>query len=330
MKTIYYTLICSIFLLALNCTTEKQDTVKPVSLIFDTDMGPDYDDVGALTLLHALADSNEVKILATVSSNLDSLAGPCINVINTYYGRPELPIGAPKEGINMGDHWHKEMWTIALATKYPHALKKTASAPEAVQVYREILATQPDYSVVIVTVGFLTNLANLLESAPDKYSPLSGKQLITAKVKRLVSMAGGFPSGNEFNVRTDSIASLKVFSEWSTPITFSGFEIGDKIITGKRLIESDIAETPAKKAYSICLKQADFDGRMSWDQITTLIAVRGTEKYFDTARGRIVVNPDGSNTWQDTSNGNHEYLKWKMSKDDLTEIIEDLMMYERK
>ena len=41
----------------------------PVSLIFDTDMAPDYDDVGALAVLHALADSGEARILATVSSN---------------------------------------------------------------------------------------------------------------------------------------------------------------------------------------------------------------------------------------------------------------------
>lgn len=323
-------MICSIFLSGYACSTNEKGVTDPVFLVFDTDMGPDFDDVGALTLLHALADSNEVKILATVSSNLDSLAGPCIDVINTYYGRPELPIGAPRKGVNMGDRWHQEMWTAALAAQYPHNLKATADAPEAVQVYRKTLAAQPDSSVVIVTVGFLTNLADLLESAPDEYSPLSGEELVAAKVKRLVSMAGGFPSGNEFNVHTDSVASLKVFSEWNTPIIFSGFEIGEKIITGKRMIESDIAETPAKTVFKVCMKQSDFEGRMSWDQITTLVAVRGTEKYFDTVKGQIIVNADGSNTWMDDPNGNHEYLKWKMPLTELTQIVEDLMMHEKE
>ena len=42
---------------------------KKTELIFDTDMGPDYDDVGAITLLHAFADSGKVNILATIASN---------------------------------------------------------------------------------------------------------------------------------------------------------------------------------------------------------------------------------------------------------------------
>jgi len=32
---------------------------EPVKIIFDTDFGPDYDDVGALAFLHAMADSGK-------------------------------------------------------------------------------------------------------------------------------------------------------------------------------------------------------------------------------------------------------------------------------
>ncbi|MCU0354171.1 MAG: hypothetical protein MUD08_10610 [Cytophagales bacterium] len=43
---------------------------KPaVNLIFDTDIGPDYDDVGAMAVMHALADSGQVNILATIACN---------------------------------------------------------------------------------------------------------------------------------------------------------------------------------------------------------------------------------------------------------------------
>ncbi|HEY3369613.1 MAG TPA: hypothetical protein VGK10_02120, partial [Prolixibacteraceae bacterium] len=41
----------------------------PVPVIFDTDIAPDYDDVGALAILHAFADKGEAIILATISSN---------------------------------------------------------------------------------------------------------------------------------------------------------------------------------------------------------------------------------------------------------------------
>ena len=42
---------------------------QPVPVIFDTDMGPDYDDVGAIAMLHAMADNGECTILATIASN---------------------------------------------------------------------------------------------------------------------------------------------------------------------------------------------------------------------------------------------------------------------
>ncbi|MDR1720578.1 MAG: nucleoside hydrolase [Dysgonamonadaceae bacterium] len=326
----FFVIICLLLWLSACHSESGKQTSDPVSVIFDTDMGPDYDDAGALTLLHALADSGEVKILATVSCNLDTLATPCIDVINTYFGRPEIPIGAPKSsGVNIGDHWHAEKWTEALVSNYPHTLKTTVDAPDAVSIYRRILASEADSSVVVVTVGFLTNLAGLLSSAPDEYSPLDGKQLVSKKVKRLVSMAGGFPSGREWNVFCDSVASKLAFEEWPTPILFSGFEIGNKILTGKRLVASDIDETPAKTVFTICLRQADFDGRMSWDEATALVAVRGADRYFNTTKGRIIVNPDGSNSWENTPDGQHEYLTWKMPADELAQVIEDLMMHEK-
>ncbi len=305
----------------------NQNSTMPVSIIFDTDMGPDYDDVGALTVLHALADSGEAKILATVSSNRYDCAGPCIDVVNHYFGRPGIPLGAPLKGVDLADG-HQEKWTEALPAMFPHKLKTTTDAPDAVQTYRRVLAGEPDHSVVIVTVGFLTNLAALLQSPADQYSKLDGKQLVQKKVKRLVSMAGRFPEGREFNVHIDSLSSITVFNEWPTRIILSGFEIGMEILTGKRLVASNMRNTPAKEAFTICLRQDDPNGRQSWDQTAVLVAVRGVDKYFRVQKGHMLVAPDGSNTWQDDLNGTHEYLTWKMPIDELTKIIEDMMMHE--
>ena len=70
------------------------EEAESVRLILDTDLGPDYDDVGAMALMHALADSGQVQILATLSSNADERVVPCIEVINAYFNRPEIPVGA--------------------------------------------------------------------------------------------------------------------------------------------------------------------------------------------------------------------------------------------
>jgi len=321
-------LILAILLIFWNCTnqsTGKSDNV--VKIIFDTDLGPDYDDVGALAFLHAMADSGKAEILATVSSNKHELVAPSINVINTYFGRSELPVGAPKtNGANLGSSQH---WADSIVEKYPHSIKSTSEVEDAVDIYRKALSNQPDRSVTIVTVGFLTNLNNLLNSKPDNNSLLTGEELIIKKVKRLVSMAGKFPEGKEFNICTDSAASKFVYENWPGEIIFTGFEIGSEIHTGLKLIKSDIKNSPVKDVFriSIPLSEEDKDGRMSWDETAVLIGVYGTDNFFDTARGKIIINPDGSNKWEDDPEGKHVYVKQKMPVTQITSFIEARMMH---
>lgn len=300
---------------------------QAVKIILDTDFGPDYDDVGALAFLHAMADSGRAEILAIMSCNQHELVGPSIDVLNTYFGRPELPVGAPKaKALNMGAWQH---WPDSLVAKYPHRVQNTADLPDAVEVYRRILSAQPDTSVTLVTVGFLTNLANLLRTQPDSLSPLSGMDLVSKKVRKLVSMAGKFPEGKEFNVHMDSLASAYVFQNWPTPIIFTGFEIGWEIRTGLRLIASDLKNNPVKDVFRISIPMSDEDrkGRMSWDETAVLIAVYGTRGFFSTVPGTIKVNPDGSNGWISNPQGKHCYMVQEMPVDQMSRFIEDRMMH---
>ena len=134
----------------------------PVNIIFDTDIAPDYDDVGALAMLHAFADKGEAKILATISSNAFETTAPTLSVINTYYNRADIPIGvvkASKPYFNC-----PRLWAEGIIAKYPHVIKTNKEAYDAVMLYRKILSVQPDKSVTIVTVGTLTNISNLLNS----------------------------------------------------------------------------------------------------------------------------------------------------------------------
>jgi pyrimidine-specific ribonucleoside hydrolase len=323
-----------LFLTAISCLaiiqacTISKPVNQPVKIIFDTDFGPDYDDVGALAFLHAMADSGKAEILATVSSNQNELVAPCIDIMNIYFNRPDLPIGSPKsQGVNLGAWQH---WPDTLVAKYPHKIKSTAEVPDAVSVYRKILFAQPDTSVTVVTVGFLTNLAGLLQSTPDSICPLSGKDLVLKKVKKLVSMAGRFPSGNEFNVHMDSTASMYVYENWPTPVILTGFEIGEKIHTGLRVMKMNVTQSPVKDVFSLSIPMAEEDknGRMSWDETAVLIAVYGTEGFFDRVTGTMKVNPDGSNGWIDSPAGKHTYVVQKMPVDQMVRFIEDRMMHQ--
>jgi pyrimidine-specific ribonucleoside hydrolase len=308
-----------------NQSTKK--TSEPVKIIFDTDLGPDYDDVGALAFLHAMADSGRAEILATVASNKHPLVAPSVEVLNTYFGRPSIPLGAPRsDGVSLGSSQH---WADSIVAKYRHTLSSTSEAMDAVAVYRKILSAQPDKSVTIVTVGFLTNLNNLLRSKPDSLSPMNGSDLVASKVKILVSMAGRFPEGREFNIYEDSVSSKYVYETWPGEIIFTGFEIGWEIRTGLRLIKSEIKNSPVRDVFriSIPLSEEDKNGRMSWDETAVLIGVYGTEGFFNTARGKIIVNSDGSNKWENNPEGKHTYVIQKMPVNEMATFIENRMMH---
>ena len=303
---------------------------KPVNLIFDTDIGPDYDDVGAMAVLHALADSGKVKILATMASNQSKYSASVMDVLNTYFKRPDIPIGVIRgKAVNMVA-WQK--WDSILVKNYPHSIKNNAQAEDALTLYRKILAAQPDGSVTIVTVGFTTNMADLLLSKSDKYSPLDGRNLILKKVKKLVCMAGRFPEGKEFNVDRDPVSSKIVFDSWPTQIIFSGFEIGMLVHTGLPITKNEmIKNSPVKDAFSISIPMDKNDslGRMSWDETAVLVAINGFDAYYTVNEGRFICLEDGSNKWNSNGKG-HFYLVQKMPVPQIEDVLNKLIEHQPK
>jgi pyrimidine-specific ribonucleoside hydrolase len=315
-------LTCSIILFAQN--------KKPVAIIFDSDMGPDYDDVGAITMLHAFADKGDAKILATMASTKYECVACVFSVFNSYFKRNDIPIGVPKgNAVMLRDFQH---WTDSIIAKYPHKIKNNDDAEDAVELYRKILSSQPAHSVTIVTTGFLTNLSALLKTGKDKYSNLDGKNLVAEKVKQLVCMAGRFPGGYEFNVDKDIPASQNVFDKWPTNIIFSGFEIGMKIKVGLPLIHDDEKKnSPVKDVFRISIPMAKEDslGRMSWDETAVLVAVKGFEPYYSLHYGHIKVADDGKNSWFNEGK-TQSYLVESENPKKVQNLINELIMHQPK
>lgn len=102
-------------------------------------------------------------------------------------------------------------------------------------------------------------------------------------------MAGLFPEGKEFNVYCDTPASRVVAERWPTEIIFSGFEIGNMIFTGKKLVQMDVKDSPVKDAYSLCFCRR----RSKWpDELGSYGcagAVKGYEPYYNVERGTFRV-----------------------------------------
>jgi hypothetical protein len=307
-----------------------------VKIVFDTDMAGDVDDVGALASLHALADLGEAEILAVGISSRNEHVGPCVDAIDTWYHRPQIPIGYQR-GIQVGyptdtGEATESKYAEAIGKAFPHRLAKSSDAPDAALLYRSVLAAQPDASVVIVSVGFLTNLKRLLDTPPDAISPLRGEDLVRRKVRRWVCMGGKFPNGRfddgngEYNLRVDSVASMRALNDWPSPAVFSGFEIGERILTGRRL--RDLPEpNPVRAAY---LHFNGLENRQSWDQTAVLYAVRGAAAYWTESEPGLCLMHAGApfafNEWIPTPRKDHRYLIEKMSPPEVARVVEDLMM----
>jgi purine nucleosidase len=291
-------------------------------LILDTDLSPDVDDAGAVAVLHTLADQGRVQILAMMISSGDPWSAPCLDALNTSFGRPNIPIGVNK--FNAVTHVSK--YTKYIAEHYPNTFSKNIEPPEALKLYRKILVSQPAGSVTVVSIGYLSNLSHLLESGPDEYSPLDGKTLVMEKVKRLICMGGEFPSGKEWNFYQDANAAANVVSHWPTPAIFCGFEIGNKIMTGHAL-QNAAENNPLRKAYLLYNNLAN---RQSWDQIAAFLAGYLDDtpyKYLDISeRGVVQVDQKGNNTWEARKDGPHRFIIPTAKTKDLAHIIDDLML----
>ena len=293
---------------------------RPVPIILDTDIGPDCDDAGAIAVLNALADLGEAKLLAMACCTSDQWGAPCVQAINTYYGRGDIPVGTCKRTGFLDS----SPYNGHVAQEFPNALKTGHTAPDARDVYREVLAKQPDHSVVFCAIGPLNNLADLLATKPDAHSPLDGKALVAQKVRLLVDMGGGFPGGKEWNFEQDVPAAQAVAHEWPTPIIFSGYEIGDVIDTGARLYTETPKSNPVRRAYEIYTNSQNRD---SWDLTAALCAVRGVEPYWTLGGpGRCHVKHDGGNEWEVGHKSQHAYLVAKMPLPEITKVIEDLLV----
>jgi inosine-uridine nucleoside N-ribohydrolase len=280
-------------------------TFAQAPVIFDTDMGNDIDDALALALLHALESRGECRIIAVTITKDNPWAAPYINLVNTFYRRPEIPIGMVKgSGVTADD---SPMIRIPTERKrpdgsfvYPHKILSGADAPDAVAVLRQALTAQPDHSVTIIQVGFSTNLAHLLDDS---------RELAARKVKLLVMMAGDFAKRNpEFNIKMDIPSAQKLVRDWPTAIVTSGFEIGNSMLYPASSITRDFpANHPVADAYRN-YKTFPYD-RPTWDITAALYAVRPNDGYFSLSEpGTIQVDKTGVTTLLPSPAGKHRYL----------------------
>ena len=304
-------------------------------IIFDTDIGGDADDLGALAMLHNYVKNGHCELLAVMVWSNDENAVPAVDAINRYYLHPDIPIGVRKDGI----YKTETSYNNAIAASFEYKLTYY-DVPETTELYRKILASAADTSITIVSVGPMKNIERLIKSKADVYSNLSGERLIEKKVKSFVIMGGQFPRGKDewnFNGNMPGVTKFVIESLKNLPVVFTGFELGSKIKTGAIFNTID-KETPLYQGFMHFSSHASwikdqFKGAIlnnsTFDQTAVLYAVNGGVGIFwdKISDGYCDADEKGGNQWAKKREGyNHSYLKLTQSPEFISALIEAIML----
>ena len=276
----------------------------PVSLIFDTDWWTDVDDACAVRILSSAAKAGEIDLKGVCLSAVDSDSYESIGKFLAYEGLGDVLVGADKQATDFKGH---PLYRGVINASSPRGGLSDADVTDCVRFYRQILSSSRG-KVDIVAVGFPNTLSRLLESGPDRFSRLSGVELVKKKVGTLYLMAGKYPEGREHNFCLSDRsrkAGKVVCDKWPGEIVFLGFEVGIEVVSGGSLPQDDLL-------HKVLEVHGSGGGRYMWDPLTLVMAIKGSPEAagFSSVRGTCILNEEtGENKFAESPDGLHRYVK---------------------
>ena len=294
----------------------EQDYTSVPLVILDTDIGSSTDDLFSLEMLYYYQKQGRCKLLGVVVDREGEDCAACADVMNTYFNNGNVPIGLVREGIKNPKVWidYKALPSYTKSDDTPmfaRSISDYSALPDGWQLYRRLLAAQPDHSVSICSIGFVTCLAQLLESVGDAYSPLSGVELVRRKVKCLYIQGGSYGISPEpdYNFLQGMDFAKTFFRLWPSDvdIIFDPMETGNGIKYLPEQVISDVSWTDYHPIKQVYMTRNCNIGQMMWDPLTVINAVEGDELFTLTERGTVVLNDDGTVIFTHSATGNSRF-----------------------
>jgi len=285
-------------------------------VILDTDIASSADDLFALEMLYRYEDEGRCRLLGVMVDREGEQNAAFADVMNTYFGHGDVPVGLVRHGIKEPKVWID--YAHVADTKdgegqpmFQRSIADYSSLPDGWRLYRRLLAAQPDRSVSIVSVGFVTCLAQLLASEADEYSSLSGVELVRRKVKCIYLQGGVFGEAVEpdFNFAQGIMFSKPFFQYWPQEVdmVFSPMEAGQDVEYTPEQVIADISWTdahPIKQVYMQCNCET---GQRMWDVMPVIQAVEGDTLFSLSERGTVTLTDHAETIFTPSATGNCRY-----------------------
>lgn len=300
----YINIICVVCtaLWLVGCKTqtvvEQQVTQKhqPIQMILDSDFGSSTDDLFALMMLHHYMDDGLVDLKGIVVDREGVKNAELVDIFNTYYGHPDIPIGLERNGVKNPRCFIPYNGVCDLKDTQGNPLFKRTqdmtNCPDGYKLYRQLLSKAEDKSIVIVAIGFVTTLSELFESGADEYSQLSGLDLFGQKVKSVYIQSGRFESGDSlsgYNMRAASKQSAVFYDKLpkNVDLIMSPSNIGDMMNYLPQDVLVDLSSTEQNPIKAVYTNYTCDTGQRMWDTNCLVNAVLGDEAYNMSPRGWV-------------------------------------------
>lgn len=326
MKRFFLSLLLAVFALVLTLSANAQTRMtatgmaqKPVNIILDADFGSSTDDLFALMMLHRYVDEGRANLLGVICDREGEKNAEVADILNTYYGHPDTPIGLERNGVKNPRVFIPYNGIADLKDTQGKPLfartHDSRTLPDGYKLYRRLLSKADDHSVVIVAIGFATTLSELFDSKADEHSPLSGIDLFVKKAKAVYIQAGRFQAGDSlcgYNMRAASRHSANFYNRFpkNVELVFSPSNVGDGMDYPPRDVLTDLSSTelnPIKAAYTYY--NCDTGQRM-WDTNCLVQAVEGDDGYLLSPRGWATFIDRGEESlllFREDAKGNARY-----------------------
>lgn len=286
---------------------------EPIRLIVETDMGNDIDDALAFDLIYKAMDDGRVDLLAIGNHKLSPTATDYIDILNTWYGYPDIPLAQSPTPV-LNDHAPDYTAAVCAMTREDGS---PAFAPEQDPGTdrRPRHALPPHAGRAARPLGNRTFFR--IRDRTGKTPRQPGRRHLAPHGPRTGGPQGedaldhggsyGEKQRAEFNVVNDIPAMRKLFAEWTRRScrTPSSWESKSCIpVRPSRTISAGRNSTVVEgyKNYH----KMPYD-RASWDLLSVVYLLH-PEYFTESEPGTVAVDDKGFTNFSPGPDGRHRWL----------------------